>query len=287
MKSFDIADLERFSGIKAHTLRAWQQRYGAPVPLTQKGQKRRYPLTELLNLLGLTLLYGNGYKISRLTALSKEEMAQKLKGLMSEEDRRRKAVFDLVGAMYQLDQHGFEFVLDNCFLTWPAQTVLQEVIFPFLIKTNLFWQGTRQTEEHLVVTITRQKMLCAIQELNVPLQKKATILLFLTDTKQLDLALLYACFFLRHQGHEVVYMGNDVSIDCLATALETINPAYLYTYLPQKNNFPFARLIAVLKEKQPRARLIVTVQPSRPPGAFLPEQVLCLCFDEALQRLCR
>lgn len=47
MKSFTINDLERFSGVKAHTLRVWERRYSLLQPHRTAGNFRFYTLDEL------------------------------------------------------------------------------------------------------------------------------------------------------------------------------------------------------------------------------------------------
>ena len=48
---FSIKDLENLSGIKAHTIRIWEQRYGVLKPQRTETNIRRYDDTELKLLL--------------------------------------------------------------------------------------------------------------------------------------------------------------------------------------------------------------------------------------------
>jgi DNA-binding transcriptional MerR regulator len=157
MKEFVIRDLERFSGIKAHTLRTWEQRYGLPRPQSGPGKTRLYSLNEFGELLNIALLNRNGYKISHLSALNTGAIHLLVKQLQSKDARCEMALNEMFVGMYALDVDIIDAVLDKCFLQLPVHTVFSEIILPFLKKTELLWQGNKLTEEHLVVTAIRKK----------------------------------------------------------------------------------------------------------------------------------
>ena len=73
--SFSIKDLENISGIKAHTIRIWEKRHGLLSPTRTNTNIRRYSLASLQKLLNITLLYNNGFKISRIASLEKDEIS--------------------------------------------------------------------------------------------------------------------------------------------------------------------------------------------------------------------
>ena len=69
MAIYSIKDLENLSGIKAHTLRIWEQRYGILRPQRTDTNIRLYNQEELKLLLNVAILYENGVKISRIASL--------------------------------------------------------------------------------------------------------------------------------------------------------------------------------------------------------------------------
>jgi DNA-binding transcriptional MerR regulator len=284
---FGIKDLERLSGIKAHTIRTWEHRYGMPKPYCRTGKTRCYCLDEVKLVLDIALLNNNGYKISVLARLSKEEITQRVKALRSDDDNYLKVINELFRLMYKMEVRDFESVLDHCFITWPSRIVIQEIIVPFLKKTNLFWKGKQLTEEHLVVTILRKKFLSAIEKIDVPLKEDRKIVLFLTNARQLDLALLYASYYIRYMGIEVIYMGNDVSIDNLEMVFDTIKPDFLYTYFPRKSGFSFDKVAWLLDHKLPGANLVVTIHPDKTYRANISKRISFMQFDQALPFLCK
>ncbi|MCB0428074.1 MAG: MerR family transcriptional regulator, partial [Mangrovimonas sp.] len=66
---FSIKDLENLSGIKAHTIRIWEKRYGLLEPERTDTNIRFYSLQSLQKLLNISFLNTNGYKISKIAEL--------------------------------------------------------------------------------------------------------------------------------------------------------------------------------------------------------------------------
>lgn len=285
MKLFTIRDLERFSGIRAHTLRTWELRYNLPKPQRSEGNSRTYSLAELQTILHLAILNRNGYRISQLSAFSPATIESKIQALPGEDNRQLKAVADLLVYMYSLDIPAFEGVLNDCFSTMPLQSVLQHIVYSFLVKTNLFWQGNRLAEEHLVVTAIRKKIILAIENTDTPALREKTVLLFLDGNRQLDLALLYTNYILKSLGVQVIYLGNDISVPNLEVILNIHKPDLLYTYMSKCSHCYLHQLGSLISERLPGARLIVSQQSEtilRPHSA---QNVVFLDYESALQLL--
>ena len=66
---YSIKDLERLTGIKAHTLRIWEQRYEILRPERTDTNIRFYNNDDLRRILNISLLNNNGYKISAIAKL--------------------------------------------------------------------------------------------------------------------------------------------------------------------------------------------------------------------------
>src|SRR5215213_10418876 len=79
MEFFTIKDIENLSGIKAHTLRIWEQRYNLFTPQRKESQHRIYDNEDLKQLLRISFLYHNGWKISKIAELSAGEIAGKVR----------------------------------------------------------------------------------------------------------------------------------------------------------------------------------------------------------------
>ena len=78
MNAFTIKDLENLSGIKAHTIRIWEQRYSFFAASTTTTNIRYYTNEELKIVLNIALLNKYGYKISHIDKMSSQEVRKKL-----------------------------------------------------------------------------------------------------------------------------------------------------------------------------------------------------------------
>src|SRR5918993_3651415 len=152
MKTFSIKHLERFSEIKAHTLRIWEQRYSIFQPVRTKGKVRHYSLNDVQLLLDISLLIKNGAKISDFTTKDTLAICQKVRTLLSEQARRTKVVNKLIVCMYSEDIEQFEDILDSCILYWDVDVTINNIIIPFLEKVQLLSYTDSSCETHFAVT---------------------------------------------------------------------------------------------------------------------------------------
>lgn len=257
MKNFTINDLERFTGVKAHTLRIWERRYDILQPERTPGNFRLYTVDQLKKILNIALLNKNGYKISHLADTSEDIIENAITSLSNDHNKWQKAINDLTVCMYDPNPNCFEEILDQLFLNWPIDTVMEKIIFPFLSTTSLFWTGNKAYEEHIVVTSIRKKLFLAIESLQDTSKSTESVLLFLPDNKQLDLGLLYCNYYLKRRGMNVIYFGIDVSLQHLQRYLTVHTPKYIFTYLPQITHFPTKQLLECMEQHAPDAKFII------------------------------
>ena len=78
MHYFTIRDVENLSGIKAHTLRIWEQRYGLCICKRKESQHRYYDNEDLKYVLRIAYLYHHGYRISRIAELNAVQIKEEV-----------------------------------------------------------------------------------------------------------------------------------------------------------------------------------------------------------------
>ena len=189
--------------------------------------------------------------------MSDNDLEQKLKQLNDDSDRQQVAVNDLIMNMYSVDPESFQFLLDELLFTWAINMLVEKVLFPFLKITNLLWIGHKRIEEHLVVTAIRKKLILAIETLTITVKSNKRVLLFLPDTKQLDLGLLYGNYYLKRRGVQIIYLGNDITIQNLKTFFYVYTPAYLFTYLPNNNRVLIKELLDCISLYDGDTKLVI------------------------------
>ncbi len=107
VKSFTINDLERFSGVKAHTIRVWERRYALLKPIRSPGNFRLYTLDELKKILNTALLKKNGFGISGLSKILDTDIEDKVGLLSNDYNKWQKAINDLAINRYTVEPRIF------------------------------------------------------------------------------------------------------------------------------------------------------------------------------------
>ena len=113
MNAFTIKDLENLSGVKAHTIRIWEQRYDFLKPHRTDTNIRYYNNDELKTILNIALLNKSGYKISHINKMTDGEIFEKIALLNYPEGQQERIINKLVGYMIDFDTDSFEQMLDN------------------------------------------------------------------------------------------------------------------------------------------------------------------------------
>jgi len=231
--SFTIKELEALSGIKAHTIRIWEQRYSFLKPSRTNTNIRTYSNDELKTILTVALLNKNGFKISKINSMAPQQRRQEILDLRTPEAITEHLVNDLIGSMIDLDALSFEAILNSYIAQHDIFIALQTLIFPFLEKTGTLWQTSRinPAQEHLATAIIRQKIISAIDQLPAPLQQKPLFLLLLPEDEHHELGLLLAYYLLKKEGRCVLYLGASVPLKDAAYVVEIKKPEFLYLHL--------------------------------------------------------
>src|SRR5229473_2257356 len=99
MNVFTIKDLENLSGIKAHTIRIWEQRYTFLKPNRTGTNIRYYCNQELKTILNISLLNKYGYKISHIDKMSEQELKSKIIALSDKEAQQERIINELLAHM--------------------------------------------------------------------------------------------------------------------------------------------------------------------------------------------
>jgi MerR family transcriptional regulator, light-induced transcriptional regulator len=209
---FSIKELESLSGIKAHTIRIWEQRYKFLKPSRTLTNIRTYSNEELKTLLTVALLNKHGYKISRIDNMRPDQRRQEVLHLSDAEARNEQLVNDLIGAMIDLDFIQFEALLTQHISQQGLYTAISGVIFQFLQKVGILWQTNRihPAHEHVASCIVRQKLISAIDQLPPASKAKPLFLLFLPEAEHHELGLLFVYYLLKERGLPVLYLGANV-----------------------------------------------------------------------------
>lgn len=234
MATYSIRDLEKISGIKAHTLRVWEQRYDILDPKRTETNIRYYEEDDLRLLLSISMLNNNGYKISKIAKMDHKEIHEICQSLFEVTEEHENQVNALTLSMIDMDEDRFEKIISNNTLRYGFEETMVKIINPFFERVGILWQtGTiRPAQEHFISNLVRQKVIVAIDAQVVPKGPEVPrYLLFLPEHELHELGLLFASYLLRSRGNRVIYLGQGLPEEDLDSVYESYHPNYLYTIL--------------------------------------------------------
>lgn len=263
MGVFSIKDIEAVSGIKSHTLRIWEQRYGIIVPKRTESNIRYYDDDDLKHILNISILNRQGIKISEIARMSKEEITEailKCSGHSSENFDSH--VKGLISAMLSFDEYGFHKILTTNVIQVGLEQTMLNIVFPFLSEVGLLWQigSIHPSHEHFASNIVKQKLYVAIDgNVGRYAENRKRFLLFLPENEQHSIGLLFANYILRSRGQDVLYLGQEVPLVDLKDAFIDHEPDYVLTQLTAAHlNVDKQRFVDEISTYWGKAQLILS-----------------------------
>ncbi len=293
MGSYSIRDLEKISGIKAHTIRTWEKRYGLIKPERTDTNIRCYCDGDLKKILNVSLLNRHGIRISRIARMQESEITEKILTLTGNSHDHDTHIETLVVAMIELDERRFEKTISGSVLRIGFEETILNIIYPFFEKIGILWQtGTiNPAQEHFVSNLIRQKMIVAIDALMDNVNPYAgSFILFLPENELHELGLIFFSYMIKKKGHGLIYLGQSVPFDDLLE-VNRIHPSdYLVTSVTSA--LTGDELIAYLEKLKNHFRtqqIYVSGSQAKEISGRLPEKVFliesALDFRELLNKL--
>lgn len=263
MSSYTIKELEKISGIKAHTIRIWEQRYNFLQPQRTETNIRSYSAEELKVILNVSLLNKYGFKISHIDKMSSEQMEEKIMALSQLDAQKERVVNTLIKEMVGLNMVSFERQLDLYIGQKGIEKTITEIIFPYLERVGILWvtNHINPAQEHLATNIVRQKIILGIEKLPPLVNYTKRIVLFMPEGEYHELGILYVHFLLKQRGVYVDYLGANVPMVDLKYLTEVRKIDYLYCHItsPAKN-FKLDKFFSNLGTINPQTPIILSGQ---------------------------
>jgi len=234
--NFSISQLQQFSGIKAHTIRIWEQRYNALTPNRSEGNTRYYDDSQLRRLLNIVSLMDTDHKVSELCSMSDEKLFSLIKIRLlykfTQSSSTEYFISQLIAAGMSYDVASFEKAFAICIEKFGIKSTYVKVIYPLLDRIGIMWSCDTMppAPEHFISNIIRQKLFSAIDALP-PARSKDTWLLFMPENEFHEIGLLFSYYLIRNAGKRVVFLGNNVPLDTLIAAGKEISPSNLLFFL--------------------------------------------------------
>lgn len=287
MANYSIRDLEKLSGIKAHTIRIWEQRYNIIEPKRTPTNIRYYTDEDLQYLLNVAFLNRNGIRISKISKMSRREIADTVASISQDSQENTNHLQTMTMAMIELKEEKFEHLVSHAIEKDGFEKTVIELLVPFLEKLSLLWLTGSITSVHeqFINNLIRQKIAVQINNLSFaePSHDTPRALLFEPIGEEQEVLLSLINYFLRSRGCQTLYLGNNIDISDLEVAVQLFHPNCIITTISDNNKKSPADFLTELGDLYSELQIMASAQ-SVARKMLLPENVVVFeDFNEFLE----
>ena len=278
MSTYSIKDLEKLSGIKAHTIRIWEQRYHLIEPGRTDTNIRYYSDSDLVKLMNVSVLNQNGYKISKISQLNDSQISEIMLNLNNEFPSLSTQTESLVMAMIEIDERHFNQLFEKSVANLGFENTIEQLLFHFLERIGVLWLAgsINPAQEHFITSLIRQKLIAAIDQEGVKTEgTHPRILFYLPEGEFHEIGLLYYNYLARKADFEVLYLGTSVPFRDIVR-VDEIKPAQILftSFVTSPGTGVLVEKIKRLKKVFPDKAVLVSGWQVRQEQPRLPENFL-------------
>ncbi len=205
---FDIATVERETGIGKDTLRAWEKRYGFPIPMRTEREERLYPQPQVEQLRLIKRLISNGSRTSKVVSLGVDELRSLLAEVQTQQAEHPTHILELVELIKTHQATALRLTLNRALLEQGLNEFLSKTITPLNQFVGEAWMRgeIRIFEEHLYSEQVTNVLRNAISIINDP-NASPRVLLTTLPGEEHSLGLLMVEATLSLYGASCVTLG--------------------------------------------------------------------------------
>ncbi|GJM62714.1 MerR family transcriptional regulator [Persicobacter diffluens] len=244
MEAFNIIEVEQLTGIKAHTLRIWEQRYAFLSPGRDELNTRWYSTADLLMILEIALLKDHNHRISTIVSMPEVTRKEKVSEILNKLMNFPTAVMGLLIGMAKEDHEEFERILASLTLKYGIEKTITDAIYPLLMRTGMIWGNTiiSSGQENMVRDIVRYNLSFTVkkQELQMVDHDKH-FMFFLPPGEEDDLAMIFAQFLVQREGNKVTFINEALPTEHVIQKASLLQADCVLSIL---NNYPDSFLSA-------------------------------------------
>lgn len=233
--TFNLKAVIHETGLNAETIRAWERRYGLLKPQRTSGGHRLYSTREIQILKWLVARQKEGLSISRAVELwrSIESSGQDpFREMVLRQPSPVVANFSLdelcaawVEACMRYHEQEAEQILSQAFAIAAPDVVCVEVLQKGLASIGNGWYkgGVSVQQEHFASALAMRRLNALVSAAPPPTRPEHLLAVCPPDEEH-DFGLLLITFLLRRRGWDVIYLGANVPVDRLESALQLTSP---------------------------------------------------------------
>jgi MerR family transcriptional regulator, light-induced transcriptional regulator len=220
-----IGQLAKRAGVSPELLRAWEQRYGLLKPTRTPGGFRLYSAADEARVRRMQSLVSGGLAAAQAARLVLSGGEPAPRTASPSTTTLDDAAGNLTASLDRLDEQAANTALDRLFAAYTVETVLQEVLIPYLHRLGERWETGEVSvaQEHFASNLIRGRLLGLAQGWGQGQGPGA--ILACVPGEQHELGLLAFGVALRRRGWRITYLGTDSPVDAVADIARSIAPA--------------------------------------------------------------
>ena len=215
MNRYSIDDLSIITGLNKILLRTWENRYSFIKPHRTSTNIRYYDDKMIVKALRYSLLVDAGFKISALTKLPAEQIDNLINNALKNNNQTNKHslyISQILESSILYNQLLFHNTYEKCVKDIGIIACYQHVLLAALNRIGILWLNDKisATEEHFLSELIKTKIYKEIERIGFKKLPKENWLLFLPKNELHDIGILFAYLILKMNGHNVVYLGQNL-----------------------------------------------------------------------------
>jgi DNA-binding transcriptional MerR regulator len=222
-----IGELSRRLGVSDHVLRAWERRYGLLRPMRSPGGFRLYSEDDERRVRRMQVHLSRGLSAAeaaratigedQASAARQDQAVERLGGPIDRPGA-------LARALEEMDEHAAQAVLDRLLAEFTVETVLRDVVLPYLHAVGERWQSGEATvaQEHFASNLLRGRLANLARGWGTGNGPKA--LLACPPGEEHDLSLLAFGIVLHRNGWHITYLGANTPLEDLTRTAAELQP---------------------------------------------------------------
>jgi DNA-binding transcriptional MerR regulator len=217
-----IGELSRRAGVSPELLRAWERRYGLLHPTRSPGGLRLYSLDDLERVRLMARHIADGVSAREAAALAgRADLAEAPAAPAFDPARARER---LVAAVESFDEPAAQEVIDGLLSAATIDTVLSEVMVPFLHDVGERWERGELSvaQEHFATHVLRARLLALGRGWGGGSGPRA--LLACPPGERHDFGLIAFGLALRARGWRIDFLGADTPLESIERAVDALQP---------------------------------------------------------------
>jgi len=223
--TFNIAAVERDTGLSKDVLRMWERRYGFPVPSRDNNGERCYPADQVDRLRQIKRLMDLGHRPGKLIATPQEELgaltSRRSKSAVAGFSANDSELGELLALIKQHDAAAYQQAMQQRLARQGLQRFVQDTVSPLTRQVGDNWEdGSFEVfEEHLFTELTKRLLRQAIATLpGGPRGPRVLLTSVPEEPHVLGLLMVEALFAL--EGAECIPLGTQMPLLEIGRAAE-------------------------------------------------------------------